>query len=73
MALVQRRRFRAQKRNLILAIGAMKKEYSGKLLLRLPKSLHKALAEEAEKEGVSLNQLIMCKLGVLLRKATKDK
>lgn len=33
-------------------------EYSGKFLVRLPKSLHRQLAEEAEREGVSLNQWI---------------
>jgi len=33
-------------------------QYSGKLLLRLPKSLHRDLAVEAEAEGVSLNSYI---------------
>ncbi|MBW4669707.1 MAG: toxin-antitoxin system HicB family antitoxin [Cyanomargarita calcarea GSE-NOS-MK-12-04C] len=33
--------------------------YSGKLLLRLPKSLHRRLAEAAEQENVSLNQYIL--------------
>ncbi len=33
------------------------KEYSGQFRLRLPKSLHKHLAERAKAEGVSLNQL----------------
>lgn len=37
-------------------------EYSGKLLLRLPKSLHRQLARYAEKEGVSLNQFVVHKL-----------
>ncbi len=35
---------------------------SGKLLLRLPKSLHAALESEAVEEGVSLNQLVVAKL-----------
>jgi len=35
------------------------KEYSGKILLRLPKSLHKKLAESAQKEEVSLNTYII--------------
>ena len=30
--------------------------YSGRVTLRLPKSLHRALAESAEEEGGSLNQ-----------------
>ena len=33
-------------------------EYSGKFNLRIPKSLHRALALNAKKEGVSLNQLV---------------
>lgn len=33
-------------------------EYSGKLLLRMPKSLHRDLAQQAEAEAVSLNQYI---------------
>ncbi|RUR84644.1 toxin-antitoxin system HicB family antitoxin [Chlorogloeopsis fritschii PCC 9212] len=33
--------------------------YSGKLLLRMPKSLHRSLAEAAEQENVSLNQYIV--------------
>ena len=36
--------------------------YSGKFLLRLPKSLHARLATEAEKEGISLNQYALYKL-----------
>ena len=31
-------------------------EYSGKFNLRLPRSLHRSLAEAAERDGVSLNQ-----------------
>ncbi|MFW6174339.1 MAG: type II toxin-antitoxin system HicA family toxin [Chloroflexota bacterium] len=34
-------------------------EYSGKLNLRLPRSLHRQLAESAERDGVSLNQHIV--------------
>jgi antitoxin HicB len=33
--------------------------YSGKLLLRMPKSLHRRLAETAERESISLNQYIV--------------
>jgi len=36
-----------------------KKEYSGRILLRLPKSLHKKLVEAAQKEGVSVNAYIV--------------
>ncbi|MBT8479719.1 MAG: type II toxin-antitoxin system HicB family antitoxin [Gemmatimonadetes bacterium] len=34
-------------------------EYSGQLRVRLPKSLHGRLADEAERDGVSLNTLIV--------------
>ncbi|MGA9174906.1 MAG: toxin-antitoxin system HicB family antitoxin [Thermoactinomyces sp.] len=37
------------------------KEYSWKFSLRLPKSLHKYLVEQAEAENVSLNQYILYK------------
>lgn len=37
-------------------------EYSGKLVLRIPRSLHKSLKEAAEVEGVSLNQYMLYKL-----------
>jgi len=33
--------------------------YSGKLLLRMPKSLHRRLAEASERENISLNQYIL--------------
>ena len=33
-------------------------EYSGKFVVRVPRSLHRQLVEEAEREGVSLNQYI---------------
>lgn len=36
--------------------------YSGKVLLRMPKSLHARLAEGAKSEGVSLNSHIVCLL-----------
>jgi len=34
-------------------------EYSGRFTTRIPKTLHRLLAEGAEKEGVSLNQLVL--------------
>lgn len=36
--------------------------YSGQFRVRLPRSLHKRLAEEADAEGVSLNTLIVSRL-----------
>lgn len=44
--------------------------YSGKLNVRLPKSLHGALARRAEQEGVSLNTLIVTALGRMWRPET---
>lgn len=38
------------------------REYSGNLMLRIPKELHKDLAEAARKNGVSLNQYAVYKL-----------
>jgi len=35
-----------------------KEEYSGRFVVRIPKYLHRALAEEAKKNGVSLNQFV---------------
>lgn len=35
---------------------------SGKIVLRIPKSLHKSLKEHAAAEGVSLNQYMLYKL-----------
>jgi predicted RNase H-like HicB family nuclease len=37
-------------------------KFSGKFVVRLPKTLHARLAIEAEKEGVSLNQYALYKL-----------
>lgn len=42
-------------------------EFSGKVNLRIPKSLHRALALTARDEGVSLNQLAMCLIANGLR------
>jgi hypothetical protein len=47
--------------------GPQKREYSGKFNVRVPKSLHAALASEAEAEGVSLNQLVVAKLAMRLQ------
>jgi predicted HicB family RNase H-like nuclease len=41
-----------------------KRRFSGKLNLRMPEYLHRHLAVEAAKQGVSLNQLINLKLSL---------
>lgn len=38
------------------------REYSGKLMLRIPKELHRDLVEAARRNGVSLNQYAAYKL-----------
>ena len=48
-------------------MSPQRREYSGKFNVRIPKSLHAALANEAEAEGVSLNQLVLAKLAIQLR------
>jgi predicted RNase H-like HicB family nuclease len=44
--------------------------YSGKILTRTPKSLHKKLIDKAKEEGVSLNQLVVYLLSAGLEKKT---
>ena len=41
-----------------------RRSYSGRLVLRMPKNLHRRLAAEAEQQGMSLNQLLNRKLEV---------
>ena len=48
-----------------VTLDALKTElepYSGKIVLRIPRSLHKQLKEAAAGEGVSLNQYMLYKL-----------
>lgn len=45
-------------------------EASGQLRVRMPRSIHAALIEEAKVEGVSLNQLILSKISFQLRATT---
>ena len=37
-------------------------QYSGKFFIRAPKSLHRKLDQQAKREGVSLNQYLVCTL-----------
>lgn len=50
--------------NLPIPIPEKPTDYSGKFNVRLPKSLHQRLVIEADKEGVSLNQLVLYKLAL---------
>ncbi len=49
-------------------VGPQRREYTGKFNVRIPKSLHAAVANEAEAEGVSLNQLVVAKLALHLQR-----
>lgn len=44
--------------DLTAALREAETEYSGKVNLRIPKSLHGDLSHEAKRQGVSLNQYI---------------
>lgn len=50
-----------------LEIYEKEDDASGKFVVRIPKSLHAALKQEAETENVSLNQLAVAKLSCELR------
>lgn len=50
--------------NLPIPVPSAIGNYSGKFVVRLPKSLHQRLVIEADKEGVSLNQLALYKLAL---------
>ena len=45
-------------RGMIIPEPADQEEFSGKFLVRLPKSLHRTLAQISKREGVSLNQYV---------------
>jgi hypothetical protein len=48
-------------------------EYSGKFTVRLPRSLHQALVDRAEREGVSLNLFVTNALSRTVAAAGKKK
>ncbi len=50
--------------NLPIPIPETENDYSGKFVVRIPKSLHHKLAIQAQKEGVSLNKLVLYKLSL---------
>ena len=49
---------------------ASKEEFSGQFKLRLPKSLHRTLAQRSKEEGVSMNQYCVYLLSKGLRSAS---
>ena len=50
--------------NLNIPIPETADDYSGKFVVRIPKTLHQRLTIEAQREGVSLNQLALYKLSL---------
>lgn len=42
--------------NILIPTPTLENDYSGQFKLRMPKSLHKSLAEKSREEGVSMNQ-----------------
>lgn len=48
--------------NLDVPIPETAEKYSGRFVVRIPKTLHQRLVIEADREGVSLNQLALYKL-----------
>lgn len=59
------RAFEAAKDEPTVSLEELKAEleqYSGKIVLRIPRSLHKRLKDAAAVEGVSLNQYMLYKL-----------
>jgi len=47
-------------------------QYSGKFVIRLPRQLHRQLAEEAERQNVSLNQYINYALAIVIGRMGSD-
>jgi antitoxin HicB len=47
-------------------------DYSGRFVVRIPKSLHKELVEMAEREGVSLNTYVNVALGKIVGQERKS-
>ncbi|CAN5830313.1 type II toxin-antitoxin system HicB family antitoxin [soil metagenome] len=47
------------------------KDYSGRVNLRMPKTLHRDLVHRAEEEGVSLNQLMITSLAQTVQRSPR--
>jgi predicted HicB family RNase H-like nuclease len=61
----------AQIQSIINALPQAVPDVSGRILVRVPKSVHAALLKEAAAEGTSLNQLIVAKLCLGLQAASR--
>jgi antitoxin HicB len=58
--------------NIPIPEPAPDEEYSGKFVVRVPRSLHRHLAQTAEREGVSLNQFINVALARAVEQMNPD-
>jgi predicted RNase H-like HicB family nuclease len=58
----------AYEQGMEIPLPSYPEEYSGKFNVRLPRSLHRLLADSAKREGISLNQYIV---GLLSRHDTQ--
>jgi Uncharacterized protein encoded in hypervariable junctions of pilus gene clusters len=58
------KRIAASKDEPAISLDQLKSDiaYSGKISLRVPKSLHRDLVSSAKEEGISLNQFLLYKL-----------
>ena len=45
-------------RNLVIPEPNAENKFSGRFMIRIPKTLHKLLSEQSKKEGISLNQYV---------------
>ena len=45
-------------RGMLINEPNIKPRFSGRFVVRVPKTLHRLLAEESEREGISLNQFV---------------
>ena len=48
-------------------------KFGGRVLVRMPKSLHRRLVEHADREGVSLNQLVVARLAEAAQSTALEK
>jgi predicted RNase H-like HicB family nuclease len=63
----------AKKRRREIPEPDVMKQHSGRVLLRMPRSLHGVLARDSAREGVSLNQYIITLLGARTERRALEK
>lgn len=53
-------------RGMLINEPNIKPRFSGRFVVRVPKTLHRLLAEESEREGISLNQFVNNSLALVV-------